>query len=50
MGIYTGRGGDQPELGQRDRGGFSVGNQISTCRNVAASLPPELPDNEGLYN
>ncbi len=20
-----------------------------TCRNVAASLPPELPDNEGLY-
>ncbi len=21
-----------------------------TCRNVAASLPPELPDNEGLYN
>ncbi len=20
-----------------------------TCRNVAASLPPESPDNEGLY-
>jgi hypothetical protein len=22
---------------------------ILTCRDVAATLPPELPDNEGLY-
>ncbi len=24
-------------------------NTRAICRNVAASLPPELPDNEGLY-
>jgi hypothetical protein len=27
---------------------MATGGRLS-CRNVAASLPPESPDNEGLY-
>ena len=40
------------EQAQATGGSASASDRLAsrlTCRNVAASLPPESPDNEGLY-
>jgi hypothetical protein len=38
--------GESGHLSAREQG---QSDTALNCRKVAASLPPELPDNEGLY-